>query len=815
MGQDSRKRAVALPVQPLQRSLSDIGALFGVTVIASSDLVADRTARALEDDMNVDEALRRVLAGSNLSARRSASGAYVITQSTVRVEPARTRPEDEGLEADTIIVTGTKRGLSLQQTQTSVEVYSQERIEKQALFTIDDVLLRTPNVSASNAQTNFAIRGVSQTGVGFAGTGRTSNIYVDGAPLTPNGEQGAQSLWDVGQVEVLRGPQSTVQGRNALAGAIVIETNDPTYDWEVRARGQAATQESYRGSAVINAPIIDDQLAVRFAFDYQTYDNDVVEVTTGTPQEFQDSFTYRGKILFEPDALPGFRAVFKAERIDTEFGEFNTRFAPVPFNDPAIDDFDEFGRETFTRVRLEDAETDLYVLDISQKITDNWTLTGIGAFENQNRITDFCSTVAGDCLFTGQTSESEQYSGELRAQFDYGKLSGWIGGYYFNQEITRILDFSLPASGAGFPVNFPDTIVTVSSVQGERIENYAIFGDFTYEVNEKWSVNFGARYDWEDFVDTGQVGEVTVSNPDCIVSAPFGDVPCAGLAPVTTSPERPTSFSAFLPRGAITYNFDDLRSISFIAQRGYRAGGSVFQVLPGQEPRNVAFGPEFVTNYELAFRSQWLDQRLTLNANAFYMDWSDQQITIPGPSGNPLGNDGFVDNAGASRLFGLELSSNYQATEAFDVFASLGLLNTEFTDFEFVPTEAESPFNNLAGNRFPVAPTVSASLGVNYKHPSGAYTNWSASYQSGRESDVTNISVNRVPDYVLVNARVGYRFDNVNIYAFASNLFDERFSTRNEFANINPATGALNVFPNARFQVNEPRVAGISAEVAF
>ena len=811
--------AIDLPTQPLGQALVALAEQTGLVIVAPDEIVAGRTASALSGRYAPDEAVDRLLAGSGLTARRSSGGAVIIAARQSSARPVQlASASDEAPDMEEMIVTGTKQNLSVQDTQTSVELFSAQRIEREVLFSLDDILLRTANVSATNVQTSFSIRGIDQAGVGFAGTGQTSNIYIDGAPLSVNAQNGAQSLWDVGQVEVLRGPQSTVQGRNALAGAIILNTKDPTYDWEVGGRLHVATQESVKASGVVSGPILADQLAFRIAYDYQTYDGGVVEATTGIPQEFQDSHTIRGKLLVEPGALPGLRVELNVERVDTEFGEFNTRFAPVPFNDPAFDDFDPFGDETFTRVRLEDSETTKYIGDVSYQITDRWTLIGLGTYEDHFRLPDFCTPAAGVCELIGGNTFTDRYSGEVRAAFDYGRTKGWLGGYYFRSETSRNFGFDLPAAGFGRPVDPPDAILTISSRQVETTENYAIFGDVTFDLNDRWSFNVGARYDWEDFVDSGRQGTVTAQPDNCVAELPFGPASCALLFPVTNDPAQPASFEAFLPRGGITYSFDQDRSVSFAVQRGYRAGGSVVQFIEATGAINVVpFDPEFVTNYELAFRSQWLDRRLTVNANLFYTDWSDQQISIPGPSGSPAALDAIVVNAGSSRLYGLELSVSARPTDGLDLFATLGLLDTEFTNFPFVDTPSQTPneFENLAGNTFPSAPNVTVAAGVSYEHTSGAYTNWTLSYRGPQESEVANLDVNEVDGYVLVNARIGYNFGAVNLYAFANNLFDDRFATRNEFTAVNRDTGEIVIRDNARFQVNEPRVAGIALEVRF
>lgn len=814
-------QGLILPSGPLGDTLLAINEAFGVPVIASEDVVEDKTSPSISGALTADEALQRALESTGLTAKQSPNGAYVIAVQTAATDtsPQQTVAQVEAIDEprveDAIVVTGTKQNLSLQQTQASVELFTEEQIEEEVLFSIDDVLLRTANVSVQNVQTGFSIRGVDQNGVGFTGTGRTSQLYVDGHPLSSRAQQGAQSLWDVGQVEVLRGPQSTVQGRNALAGAIIISTLDPTYDWEVRGRLQAASQETFKGSAAISGPIIEDQLALRIAYDYQTYDGGVEEVFSGIPQEFEDSTTLRGKLLVEPDVLPRLRLELTGEYVETEFGEFNTILAPVAGNDPAISQFDPFGGATFTRVRLEFPETTKFIANAEYELSDNWDLVGIATYEDNERFQQFGTPSAAqpDPDLFAATTLSETVSYELRAAFDYDRLSGWFGAYYFEDEEEFIQSFTIPVAIAPFPATPADSVIISNSTQLIETENRALFGEVRYAINDKWEVTLGARYDEEDFVDGGSQGTVESDPPDCVFDlGPGGALPCALLLPSSGEPATPTTYDAFLPRGTVTYNFDPDKSLSFSIQRGYRAGGAIQRVVPEAGITEIVeFDPEFVTNYEVAYRSLWMDGRLTLNANAFFTDWTDQQVTVPGPSG--FISDSVILNAGESEIYGLEVYTDYQATDDLNLFASIGLLETEFTDFPFASVPGE--FENLAGNSFPAAPSLSGAVGANYENPNGYYASGSLSFRSSQDSEVANLDVNVVDGYTLANARIGYRFDNFNIYAFGNNLFDERFVTRKDFAAVNTGTGDVNFRNNARFQVNEPQIIGVGIDFEY
>ena len=215
--------------------------------------------------------------GDALVAARSSSGAFIVTQRAAAgsgPSPSDAMAAGKPRVIDTIVVSGTKKGLTVQETNVSVAIFDAGAIKDRVLFDVEDILLRTPNVSTngSGELNGLSIRGVALSGVGGAGTGTTSNVYVDGSPNSGNANQGAANLWDVAQVEILRGPQSTVQGRNALSGAVIIQTADPEYDVGADLRALVGNQEQRNGSGTITGPLLEDQIAFRLAVDYREID---------------------------------------------------------------------------------------------------------------------------------------------------------------------------------------------------------------------------------------------------------------------------------------------------------------------------------------------------------------------------------------------------------------------------------------------------------------------------------------------------------------------------------------------------------------
>ncbi|MEO1405333.1 MAG: TonB-dependent receptor plug domain-containing protein, partial [Pseudomonadota bacterium] len=346
---------------------------------------------------------------------------------------------------DQIVISGTKLGLSVQDADVSVEVFDAERIEQESLFELDDVLLRSPNVTISGTTSSITIRGINRGGVSGGGQGVTSNVYIDGAPIATTALSfGIESLWDVSQVEVLRGPQSTVQGRNALAGAIVVSTADPTYDWEFKGRARYAEFNSQQYAGAISGPIIPDQLAFRVAVDYQSSDGFVDSAVLNTDFDFQDALSIRSKLLVEPEFLPDLRTELIFEFIDTDIGSTvpfvgagslnpdSGLIGALPATSPDFASFDFGEFQSFSDFETNDSEILRAIVDNSYDLNDNIEFKWLLTFEEVTR-----ARILGDLenfsFIQNGTNDDfiETYTTEFTTNLNFDRFTGNIGGYYF------------------------------------------------------------------------------------------------------------------------------------------------------------------------------------------------------------------------------------------------------------------------------------------------------------------------------------------------------------------------------------------------
>ena len=270
----------------------------------------------------------------------------------------------------------------------------------------------------------------------------------------------------------------------------------------------------------------------------------------------------------------------------------------------------------------------------------------------------------------------------------------------------------------------------------------------------------------------------------------IGGINAQLLANVTrANRERPlvdASFTEIIPRVGVSYRVNEDITTSLSIQRGYRSGGVGANTATG----NVyQFDPEFTTNYELSLRSIWLDGDLLVNANVFYIDWEDQQVQVQ-LSSNTF--DVEVRNAGASEVKGFELESSYRLSDEWELNASLGLSDTEFTDFVLrIPTEGEDIVRDLSHRRFADAPEWTANAGFTYEGNSGIFANVSLNYANSSPADVNPYIRGLNPgdpnfdlynqSRTLVNARIGYEWDEMGIYLVGKNILDKEYIDRTAF----------------------------------
>ena len=748
---------------------------------------------------------------------------------------------DAGIER--IIVTGQKIDRSLQETPTSVAVVTAQQLEDEQLYDFYDVLDSTVNVTGDFGS-EFTIRGINSFNVSGGGNSFLTSVYLDGAPLSDRIiQQGGFSTWDVSQVEFLRGPQSTLQGRNALAGAVVVNTEKPTYEWSGKGRMITGEHGQQEAAVAFGGELIDNQVAFRFTAEDRSIDGFNSNPTRNQNSDFVESDFYRLQVLMEPEAIEGFSANLSISNYGIKTGVMWTQAGP----DYGIDDrITLFNDPTF-----EKNDTDMISLDVNYELTDTWHLRSITTYTEAywGYEWDGDQTAAPESILTTDRDD-ETLSQEFRFIYEGEKLRGVVGAYYsgleFNQKtrgqrslalaalgVPQLLTAPAEFGGLGLPQPMADAVMglyanvdPVQLGQGDdlfnKVTNKAIFADFSYRLTDKIDLFGGFRWDRELQANSSE-SLYTIDNaaelPDPanpafdpvtaqLVGALNAQLMGMAAAASGVKPYTERTFTEFLPKVGASYHWTEDLMTSFTYQKGYRSGGVGTNIA---EAYSFSYDPEFTDNYELSFRSVWLDGDLVANANLFYLDWKDQQVNVQLSDSR---YDRETRNAGSSSVKGLELEMQYFVNDELTISGGIGYAKSEFKEFIVdLPNTADPVDYDLSGESFAGAPEWTANLSATYKHESGFFGNLSANYMNSAKTwleywTLNDVQAYRGEDYrprndarTLVNARVGYEWENFSVYVIGKNLLDHEYYAE-------PDTGGVQI-------IGAPRQLSLTVEANF
>ena len=693
---------------------------------------------------------------------------------------------------DTIVVKGEKSDRDLQDTTTSVAVTTDVRMEQENLVSLYQVFDRTANVSKTYGDSGFTLRGINNND----GEGSPlSTIYLDGAAMSHfMTATGPSTLWDLSQVEIFRGPQSTIQGENALAGAVVLRTQDPDLDaWGGRARLLLSDPSDQRLAFAVGGPLIEDELGVRLAVERRDFDGFVDNPTRGVGEDALESVLVRAKVLWTPAGIPGLTARLSLNHFD--------RTGPYSFTYSSLDVPDYFDN----RVNLSDApniddtRTNSATLEVDYGLGDRWSLNSVTAWSDADSHrrydNDYTATpgAAG-----GAELDSQALSQELRVRYEGARLRA-LAGLYYSERDTRNATASLtnvdtpgetiagllqsigldPATAGAIAQQYvaalPVIPVDYRSASPSRSENKALFTDVEFDLVPRFTLLGGFRYDRQRYGFGSRTSAVfTGTLPDpAMFGSPLAPV-IAGInqavlgfvgAANGTSPYSTRTFDTFLPKLGLRHDISEDVSLAFVAQRGYRSGGSSFNLARSMV---VAYDPEYTDNYEVSLRSQWFDGRLTVNANAYYIDWKDKQVSVNFGQGS---FDYHTVNAGRAHLYGFELEATHRPTDGFDWYASLGHSRTQFDDFEPV---LGGNIYDYSGSEFAYAPHWTLAVGANWRFADNWVANLNANHRSAIYGTTGTVQ-DQLGSRTLVNGRFGYEALDWSAWLFAENLFGEEY----------------------------------------
>ncbi|MEM9140613.1 MAG: TonB-dependent receptor, partial [Pseudomonadota bacterium] len=462
---------IDVPSQPLAAALTELGAETGLQIGAAEELLTGKTSAAVNGAMTPQQALLRLLSGTGLEYRQLATNAVTVVEAASGAGGQITGlGDDDELIGEDIIVEGELQARSVQDTQTSVAVISGEELERRSDPDLYRVVERTPGITQSNGGLGVVIRGIPQGGLGAGSNGDTITVVVDGSRYGEvNRISSTQfSTWDLEQIEVLRGPQSTQSGRNALAGVVNIRSKDPGFEPEVKMRAAVGNGGYFQTAAAFNMPIIEDTLAVRFTTDLTNNDGFISNPILGiNDQDEEFRLTLRGGVRFEP--TDAFSANLKLTYSEESIGFGELLLNQFPSNRVYNTDIQDRQDTVLTSVNLR----------LRYDLSDNfWLASETTYFESDiNQTIDPDDGPAVNPV-TIAGSDGRNIEQEIRLHYESDTITAVIGGFYTDLSVDDVIIANVVA-----PPIFPaGTIVTLDSFRKFDTQNLAAFGEIEYEI---------------------------------------------------------------------------------------------------------------------------------------------------------------------------------------------------------------------------------------------------------------------------------------------------------------------------------------------
>jgi len=628
-------------------------------------------------------------------------------------------------DPEEIVVTGERIPRTLRETPSSVVVFTAPMIDGEAgADRLDQLLEQVPNVQMGSGGQGPTIRGQDSTGVlqdlpaFLGGTRPRVTVQVDGRAVSYNEfVSGVAPLWDVERVEVFRSPQSTTQGRNSIAGAIFVYTNDPTYEWEGRARLIHGNFDTWQGSAAVSGPIVDGQLAFRMSGDARTgrtASKVVDSVVVGADPNRDRYWNVRARLLTEPVALAGLR-------VEASYVHQDSRQPPgegiVP---PFKEQRGSPGRAVF------DNNVDSLTVEARYDIADQLQLTSTlstGWIVNQR----FAPPGLGETL----TDVRDRSAETLLDWQPNQRVKARLGLHWLKTDLDQFIDLTR-VFGIGEFVDDQHSL--------------GLFGEVELKPVPRVTIIAGLRHQRDR------------QDRDGLLGNPF--------FPAVVDFDR--TFKAWLPKLSLSYDFSDQITAGLLVQHAYNPGGTTINFDTGLQEE---FGQESLWSYELFGRASLFRGKLWLTANLFRNDFGNAQraeqraFTIPG-QGTAFWF--LIYNVPTARSQGLEASVDWRVTDRLRARGGLGLLRTRIDD------DAPGPF---AGNQFGRAPKFSASAALEWRPADRLQLNADIRHHSGYFSNDLNTPALRVDKATVVNARAAYDLGQITLSAYARNLFDNFYLT--------------------------------------
>lgn len=708
-----------------------------------------------------------------------------------------------------IVVTATKRGTNLQDTPISISAYGSDYLARNNVRDFAQIANSIPNLRAPdglNGISNVSIRGISSPSRGGAGVEQPVGTYLDQV-FAGNSVLGSQ-IFDIQQIEVVRGPQGTLFGRNTAAGAISFTSVRPASDLEGYVDAEIGNYALHSMKGAVSIPVFEDKLAIRVAGSHLERDGYIRRLSGGT-LGIQNSDAVRVSIVARPTdnlkitVIGGYADEISSQALAL-FISGPPSFTLGNNGRTRVGDVNDFGLSQTKGTTL---------TGIVEYQAGRYTMSSITGYRELKSVSIFDEDQTKQDIFTSRTGQvggpdrSEQFSQELRLNSPTGGLFDFTTGLYYYSLKERgstigsygtVLTALLVDAGELPPIF---ARFQTSEKRRSTIESYAWYGQGNIHLSDKLTVLAGLRLN----------RETKTFGADASGIKAFA----ATGAVIVDEPNAPLVFlkkfkdTVLTPMGGLQYKITpDIMAYATYSQ-GYKSGG-----FNADAPLNPAisafFGAENAKNYEVGIRSKFFDRRLTLNATAFWIDYSNLQTQ------QFVGLQTEVVNAGKARSQGFEVQAATTPLPGWTIDAGLGYTNARYSSFVIRDVANSTVVSDFTGNRLPFAPRWTSSLSSRYEIDLSSDDNvalqgeWT--YSSGYFQDFINDPGGRADGVSQFNGRVSFSIDNDKFeFALWGRNLSNAYVKTDYNGQLPPA-----IFQGARFQAyGAPRTFGAEVKVKF
>ena len=769
--------------------------------------------------------------GSRTALKAGCAALAFCAASSVQAQEVDQLEADDGPGLNAIVVTATKKAEDLQEVPISVSVIGGAEAREYGFNTAIDIVAQAPNVEAASiygagTSANVTMRGIGQNDFGEGHeapiTAYVDEIYLVAVPAVDF------SLVDIERVEVLRGPQGTLFGRNSTGGLIHYITARPTFVPEGYVTASYGNFNEVRVESALSGPL-SEKIAARVSALYHEADGYKKNITPGQPDGAEiGMFAVRGQLLAEP--TPTLSALLKVEygKVDTVHNYYES--IPLGTPDPVtglnVVDPDGTDIAGFNEAEAGAGAPNVTTADYPFRLNqggfngllrlenefDAFTLISLTSYHDLDRtLSEDCDATANPLCFADFPYQTHWFTQELRAEGEGDRFRWTAGLYYLSQDATN-----QPEAVFNFPVDGPDQVDPVTGLYNGaffplslaadwemQTESYSVFGHGEYDLSDQLTAIVGARYtrDEKEFYDADNatlrtcdpaVGDGVPSN--CFLVEDGG----SGVAnPLSDS----RSDNLFSWKVGLNYTANDDVLLYASISQGTKAGGFNNGFLADDvriDPSLLQYEDETNVAYEVGVKSEFADNRIRLNVSAFYYDYSDFQTF------NFAGIGGLITNNDAT-FKGLELESEFLPLDNLLIRANASFLDTNVKD-----VEGRAP-GYIADREAAFAPKFSASGSVAYDIPLGGFVEarivWDWTYVDERFTNNFNDPSSVLSDYFKHNAVVIVDVnENLSFSAYVRNI-------SNELNDVYSFTFTDLGYLQRQFA--RPRTYGVSATVSF